>query len=105
MGRSRMSEDIENVEYLYTLVSGETVVAVSGAIKLHAIILNQGCSGEECTLYDAVSGVDIVDNSFARIYCGNGANPPVELKYNIGLNSGLVIICSGAVWNLTALTK
>lgn len=106
MARGQLSEQIENVEYDYVLVSGEVVVAVSGAVKLHAIVINQGTSGQRVTIFDAISGVFGASAKVVGLpYCGDGVSNPVELKYDVELDSGLVIVASGAVWNITATYK
>ena len=103
-----MSEFIEDVVYGYALVSGGVVVEISGAVKLHSVIVNRGTSGKFYTVYDsAVSGRFLsAGASVVGIgYCGNEGEVPKTVNYDARLHSGLVIIASGANWLLNVTYK
>lgn len=108
MVRGQLSEALENTEYRYGLVSGQQVLEVSGAVKLHSVVLGRKTSGQFVTVFDSAisgrflsGGVSVV----GLIYGGDGLNVPTEINYDVGLSSGLVIIASGANWMLTAIYK
>lgn len=103
-----MSEQIEDTKYSYGLVSGEQVVQLSGVVKLHSVIVNRGVSGGFYTIFDSAisgrflsAGVLVVGLG----YCGDAGNVPMKIDYDVGLNSGLVIVASGATWNITTTYK
>lgn len=108
MPKSKLTEQFEDTKFSYALVSGETVVEVSGAVKLHNVLINQATSGERFTIFDsAVSGryLSAGVSVIGMPYCGSEMESPKQLDYDIGLNSGLVIVASGASWVLTATYK
>ena len=106
--RGQLSEQMEDTVYSYALVSGETVVEISGCSKIHSILVNRGTSGEFYTIFDsAVSGRYLsADVSVVGVgYCGDAGNVPKQIDYDVGLNSGLVIVSSGAEWLLNVSYK
>jgi len=108
LARGQLSEEMGNIEYNYALVSGEVVVEISGVVKLHSVVISQATSGESFTIYDAaISGRFLsADASVIGLpYCGSEMETPNQLDFDVGLNSGLVIVASGANWVLTATYK
>lgn len=98
MARDQMSEKIANMEYDYTCVSGEVVVDID-ATKLAGVVVNEPVSGESFTLFDGeTSGGVAIGNVYAA------DERPFQLDYHVGVNSGVVVVSSGATWNITVLT-
>ena len=106
--KAQLTENIENTQYNYATISGQQILEISGVINLRAVIVNRGTSGEFYTIYDSAisgrflsAGVSIVGIG----YCGSEIDNPREIKYDVGLKSGLVIVASGASWLLTTTYK
>jgi hypothetical protein len=99
---------MEDTVYSHGLVSGQQVFEVSGAVKLHSVVINRGTSGQFFSMFDSAisgrflsAGVSVV----AVCYCGSGIDNPKSIDYDVRLNSGLVIVSSGATWLLTTTYK
>lgn len=108
MGKPQIAEQLEKMTYEYAIVSGEVVVEVSGAVKLHNVLIKQATSGERFTIFDSAisgrylsAGVSVI----GMPYCGSAMETPKELDFDVGLNSGLVIVASGANWVVTCTYK
>ena len=106
MARGQVSEQFEDVVYDYRVVSGQSILQVSGAVKLHSVVYDRMVSGAVMTIFDsAISGryLSAGASVIGLPYCG-AVMEPVQVNYDIRLNSGLVIVASGTV-NVTALYK
>lgn len=108
MVRGQFAEQMESVKYDYSVVSGEELLEVSGECKLKSVVIGRKTSGQIVKIYDAAisgrwlsAGAKVV----SLIYGGDALNTPVEVNYDIELKSGLVVVTSGATWNLTIMRK
>ena len=99
MARSQISEMLGDVIYESVFVSGEGVVQVSGAEKLHDIVVTKAVSGLWFGVWDASSGAVLSAEGTlkGKVYCGQDANPFV-VPFDCRLNSGLAIVVSGNIW-------
>ncbi len=98
MTRGQVSEQFEDVSYQYKVVSGESLVELSGAVKLHGITYGR-MNSAIVKLYDAaVSGRYLSGGSVCLgvTYGGNVAEP-LQIAYDVKLNSGLAVVMSGLV--------
>jgi len=106
--KSQVSEQFENVRYNYRLLSGQAVLEISGAVKLKSVLISRATSGEKFTIFDSAisgrflsAGVSVI----GMPYCGSEMESPKQLDFDVGLNSGLVIVSSGANWVITTTYK
>ncbi len=97
-----MSEQIEDLSYDFSTLSGQGTLTLSGQVKLHSIVVNRATSGQVFDLYNSSSGqVNII----GKVAAGSELEAPRTLLYDVRLTNGLVLVTTGALWNLIVTYK
>ena len=83
------------------VASGQVIMnAVNVACVLHTITVGRAVSGGYFDVRDGcLSGATGVIES--ECYCGTAIVPPYSIVYDATFDSGIVLVTSGAAWNLT----
>lgn len=97
-GRGQLSEQFEYVLYNYKVISGQTLIETSGAVKLHGVVFGR-MNSAIVTMYDAsISGRYLSGDSVCLgVAYGGNVTAPIAVPYDIRLNSGFVAVISGIV--------
>jgi hypothetical protein len=98
MARNKMSEDLAEVEFDATAISGQAVTAIT-CTKLHSLVVNKAISGLQITIQDGKYSGGV---AIAMPYAINERS--FQLEYDCPVHSGVVVITSGNIWHCTVLT-
>ena len=100
--KSQGTEMFEEIAYDYSVISGAVTTRLSGELILKNVIVNRGTSGQSFVMYDSSSGNQRI---VALIGFGDAFQAPVTLEYNVKLTSGLCVVTTGELTNLTVTYK